>query len=81
MPRLSPQTLPLPLSPRKVDLHNVTNGVVAETGWLTVVPDGFRSLLQWVSARYGRPIIMVTENGMDRYQLTSPTLARQRPFP
>ncbi|CAN0329136.1 unnamed protein product, partial [Hapterophycus canaliculatus] len=49
-----------------VDLDGVTNGVVAETGWLTVVPAGFRPLLKWVSARYGRPIIMVTENGIDR---------------
>lgn len=50
----------------QVDLNNVTNGVVAETGWLTVVPAGFRPLLNWVSHRYGSPIIMVTENGMDR---------------
>lgn len=51
---------------RKVDLNNVTNGVVAEMPWLTVVPEGFRPLLKWVSHRYGHPIIMVTENGMDR---------------
>lgn len=50
----------------QVDLNGVTNGVVAETGWLTVVPAGFGSLLTWVSHRYGSPIIIVTENGMDR---------------
>ncbi|CAN0454509.1 unnamed protein product, partial [Pylaiella littoralis] len=50
----------------KVDLNGVTNGVVGETDWLTVVPDSFRLVLVWVSSRYGRPIIMVTENGMDR---------------
>lgn len=57
----------LNLPPRKVDLNNVTNGVVAEMDWLTVVPAGFRPLLTWVSRRYGSPIIMVTENGMDRW--------------
>lgn len=50
----------------QVDLNGVTNGVMAETGWLTVVPAGFRPLLKWVSHRYGSPIIMITENGMDR---------------
>lgn len=54
------------LSWSQVDLNGVTNGVEAETGWLTVVPAGFRPLLKWVSQRYGRPIIVVTENGMDR---------------
>ncbi|CAN0498807.1 unnamed protein product, partial [Scytosiphon promiscuus] len=47
-------------------LNGVINGVVADTGWLTVVPAGFRPLLKWVSERYGQPVIMVTENGMDR---------------
>ena len=57
---ISPAVVP------QVDLNGITNGVVAETGWLTVVPAGFRHLLKWVSHRYGRPIIVVTENGMDR---------------
>lgn len=50
----------------KVDLFGVLNGVEAQTDWLTVVPAGFRPLLVWVASRYGHPIIMVTENGMDR---------------
>lgn len=36
-----------------------------ETGsaWLRPYPAGFRKLLGWISARYARPRIYVTENG------------------
>lgn len=50
----------------KNDLDGRPNGFATESAWLTAVPGGFRVLLRYVSERYGRPIIMVTENGMDR---------------
>lgn len=33
--------------------------------WLNRVPQGMYETLQWVSARYGRPTILITENGCD----------------
>ena len=39
-------------------------GPVAASSWLYVVPRGLRSILQWVSARYNRTAIYVTENGV-----------------
>lgn len=50
----------------KIDLKGRINGGVTESAWLTAVPEGFRVLLRYVSERYSRPIVMVTENGMDR---------------
>jgi len=32
--------------------------------WLYVVPQGFRSLLNWIKNRYNNPDIIVTENGV-----------------
>ena len=40
-------------------------GPQADSSWLFVVPWGFRPLVNWISARYGRPPIIVTENGVD----------------
>eukprot|EP00604_Paraphysomonas_vestita_P003226 CAMPEP_0174821732 /NCGR_PEP_ID=MMETSP1107-20130205/9227_1 /TAXON_ID=36770 /ORGANISM="Paraphysomonas vestita, Strain GFlagA" /LENGTH=268 /DNA_ID=CAMNT_0016039067 /DNA_START=678 /DNA_END=1484 /DNA_ORIENTATION=- len=40
-------------------------GPQAASGWLNVVPSGMYDLLKWISARYGNPIIMITENGVD----------------
>jgi len=39
-------------------------GPAAESFWLRVVPWSFRKLLSYVDARYGRPEIFVTENGV-----------------
>jgi len=33
------------------------------SGWLKVVPWGFRNLLNWINKTYGNPILYVTENG------------------
>jgi beta-glucosidase len=40
-------------------------GELADSGWLHVVPWGFRKMLNWVAERYGNPGIYVTENGCD----------------
>ena len=50
----------------KLDLQGRPNGFATQVAWLTAVPEGFRLLLNYVSERYARPIIMVTENGMAR---------------
>lgn len=50
----------------KLDLEGNPNGFATESPWLTAVPGGFRVLLKYVAERYGNPVIMVTENGMDR---------------
>ena len=39
-------------------------GPFAESHWLNVYPDGFKSLMQWIDARYGHPKILVFENGV-----------------
>jgi len=39
-------------------------GPEAGTGWLRPHPLGFRKLLNWISDRYGKPQIYVTENGV-----------------
>ncbi|KOS17986.1 Beta-glucosidase 1B [Escovopsis weberi] len=38
-------------------------GPETQCPWLRPCPEGFRSLLVWLSGRYGRPRILVTENG------------------
>lgn len=38
-------------------------GPETQCGWLRPYPVGFRKLLAWISERYGRPPIYVTENG------------------
>lgn len=37
--------------------------VQAASPWLVVVPWGVRKLLLWITERYGRPPILITENG------------------
>ncbi|KAK9060100.1 hypothetical protein SSX86_020804 [Deinandra increscens subsp. villosa] len=37
----------------------------ANSIWLYIVPQGFRSLLNYVKKRYGNPLVIITENGMD----------------
>lgn len=38
-------------------------GPETQSFWLRPYPEGFRKLLNWLSERYGRPKIYVTENG------------------
>lgn len=38
-------------------------GPITQSPWLRPNPGGFRRLLNWISDRYGKPKIMVTENG------------------
>jgi beta-glucosidase len=38
-------------------------GPETQSPWLRPNPAGFRKLIKWISDRYGRPIIYVTENG------------------
>jgi beta-glucosidase len=38
-------------------------GPETQSVWLRPNPAGFRTLLNWISKRYGKPIIFVTENG------------------
>lgn len=40
-------------------------GPRAASDWLYVYPPGIRGILNWISRRYGNPIIHVTENGVD----------------
>ncbi|KAL8122276.1 hypothetical protein AgCh_018861 [Apium graveolens] len=37
----------------------------ANSIWLYIVPWGMRSLLNYVKTRYGNPLVIITENGMD----------------
>jgi beta-glucosidase len=38
-------------------------GPESQSPWLRPNPAGFRKLLNWISERYGKPVIYVTENG------------------
>lgn len=38
-------------------------GPETQCAWLRPHPSGLRKLIAWISRRYGRPIIYVTENG------------------
>ena len=40
-------------------------GKQADSPWLYIVPWSIRPLIQWVAARYGNPVMLITENGMD----------------
>ncbi|CAA6657407.1 unnamed protein product [Spirodela intermedia] len=40
-------------------------GDKASSIWLYIVPEGLRSLMNYVKSRYGSPPIFITENGMD----------------
>lgn len=42
--------------------EKISSSVEGQNGW-TMVPDGLRSLLNWISDEYNNPEIMVTENG------------------
>ncbi|KAM3324184.1 beta-glucosidase 40 [Capsicum chacoense] len=37
----------------------------ASSIWLYIVPQGIRSLMNYIKQKYGNPLIIITENGMD----------------
>ncbi|KAF2153142.1 glycoside hydrolase family 1 protein [Myriangium duriaei CBS 260.36] len=45
------------------NVHGEQVGPETASDWLWPNPQGFRHLLGWISKRYGRPAIYVTENG------------------
>lgn len=47
----------------KVNKAGERIGPETASSWLTPHAPGFRKLLKWISDRYGRPTIYVTENG------------------
>ncbi|XP_010936326.1 beta-glucosidase 6 isoform X1 [Elaeis guineensis] len=40
-------------------------GDKASSIWLYIVPQGFRSLMNYIKQKYGNPPVIITENGMD----------------
>ncbi|KAJ8760831.1 hypothetical protein K2173_021869 [Erythroxylum novogranatense] len=48
-----------------VSLHGKAIGDRANSIWLYIVPEGMRSIMNYVKERYGNPPVYVTENGMD----------------
>jgi beta-glucosidase len=51
------------LETSKIDKQGNSIGPETQSPWLNPHPPGFRKLIKWISDRYGRPIIYVTENG------------------
>lgn len=47
----------------KQNVHGESIGPETQSAWLRPHPPGFRKLLNWISSRYGKPPIYVTENG------------------
>lgn len=45
------------------DVNGHVIGPATQSPWLYSYSTGFRKLINWISDRYGRPIIYVTENG------------------
>nr|AFK40243.1 unknown [Lotus japonicus] len=40
-------------------------GERANSIWLYLVPEGMRSLMNYIKQKYGNPLVVITENGMD----------------
>ncbi|XP_072981376.1 beta-glucosidase 6 [Typha angustifolia] len=40
-------------------------GDKASSIWLYIVPQGMRSLMNYIKQKYGNPLVIITENGMD----------------
>ncbi|KAK2429304.1 beta-glucosidase [Trifolium repens] len=40
-------------------------GEKANSLWLYIVPQGMRSLMNYIKHKYGNPLVIITENGMD----------------
>jgi beta-glucosidase len=47
----------------KINKSGESIGPETQCAWLRPHPVGFRKLMNWISSRYERPIIYVTENG------------------
>ncbi|XP_019194076.1 PREDICTED: putative beta-glucosidase 41 [Ipomoea nil] len=45
--------------------HGVAIGETSASHWLRIVPWGIRKLLNYVREKYGNPLVLITENGMD----------------
>ncbi|KAK5109947.1 hypothetical protein LTR62_006436 [Meristemomyces frigidus] len=45
------------------DKNGTPVGPETQSPWLQPCPQGFRKLMKWISDRYGRPIMYITENG------------------
>lgn len=45
--------------------HGVAIGDRAASSWLYIVPWGIRKLANYVKEKYGNPLVIITENGMD----------------
>lgn len=54
-------TLSLPWNP--YNLKPI--GDKANSIWLYIVPSGIRSLMNYIKDKYGNPLVIITENGMD----------------
>ncbi|MCO5555301.1 hypothetical protein L7F22_008846 [Adiantum nelumboides] len=50
---------------RLAEVNGKPIGDKGASQWMYIVPWGFRKLVNWVTERYGRPPIYITENGMD----------------
>lgn len=50
---------------RIVELNGELIGDKGASQWMYIVPWGLGKLVNWVTTRYGRPPIYITENGMD----------------
>ncbi|URE31841.1 beta-glucosidase [Musa troglodytarum] len=42
-------------------------GVQASSIWLFIVPQGIRRLMNYIKQKYGNPVVIITENGMDDF--------------
>jgi beta-glucosidase len=61
--------------PQRVSGAPQKHATHTETGW-EVYPQGLTDVLKWVSARYGRPPIYITENGAAFYDPPTPSDGR-----
>ncbi|KAF5449537.1 hypothetical protein F2P56_029970 [Juglans regia] len=45
--------------------NGIPIGDRANSIWLYIVPHGIRSLMNYIKQKYGNPLVLITENGMD----------------
>lgn len=55
----------LTTSIRKFSSTGTLIGPQGGSDWLNMVPDGMYQSLMWVTRRYNKPTIIITENGCD----------------
>ncbi|CAL1374252.1 unnamed protein product [Linum trigynum] len=56
--------------------NGIAIGKKAASSWLRIVPWGIRKLMNYVKDKYGNPLVIITENGMD--DLNSPFISRDK---